>query len=216
MPNVDIGFRPPASDENKGLLGRLWDEVWRWFAPGWKDEKSDIIVRGTGANDPVWSQIGATDFYGYAMVGTGVTLKQFWSNVHINHDYRIGTPIYLHIHWIPETNGTGNVKWNISVALAKGHNQQAFNFSAPYIFSIIQAAPGILHQHMIAEINDTNAKTLFDSGRIEPDTVLHCRVWRDPADADDTYGAIAYVDFFDAHYQVSRFATKNKAPNFYT
>jgi tripartite-type tricarboxylate transporter receptor subunit TctC len=70
-------------------------------------------------------------------------------------------------------------------------------------------------QHMIAEMSDADAKQLLDTGILEPDTVLHCLVVRDPGAGTDTYGAIAFVDYADAHYQVSRFATKNRAPNFY-
>ena len=211
---IDIGFRPPAFAENDGIVGRLWGEVWRWFAPGWKDEKSDIIVRGSGPADPAWTQIGATDFWAYAMLGTGPQTKQFWTNIHINHDYRIGTPVYIHVHWIPETAAAGNVIWTLKVAGAKGHNQAAFNFATPLTFTITQAAPGIQYQHMIAEMSDIDAKALLDTGILEPDTVLHCRVSRTPG-GSDTYGAIAFVDYCDAHYQVSRFATKNRAPNFY-
>lgn len=208
---AEIGFRPPAGDENTGILGRLWAEVWRWFAPGWRDEKSDIMIREQGTRDPAWTQIGATGFWAWAMLGTGVQEKEFWTNIHINHDYRIGSPVYIHVHWIPETAATGDVVWVFQIAAAKGHNQQAFNFAAPNTFTVTQAAPGVQYQHMIAEISDTDAAALLATGRIEPDSVLHVKVTRNPVGAD-TYGAIAFVDYCDAHYQVSRFATKNRTP----
>jgi hypothetical protein len=216
---AESGFLPPVGDENKGLLGRLWANVWQWFAPGWKDEKADIIVRAAGANDPVWTQIGATDFWAYLMPGNnGGAQTWFWTFIHINHDYRIGSPVYVHVHWLPGDTNSGNVQFNLSIAAAKGHNQQAFNFASPSTFTLTQAAPGVQYQHMIAEMTDADAATLLATQRIEPDSVLCVRVARNPGAAGDTYGAAGlttgqvFVNFCDAHYQVSRFATKNRTP----
>jgi len=216
---AESGFLPPIGAENNGLLGRLWQNIWQWYAPGWRDEKSQIIIRGAGAADPVWTRIGATDFWCYLFPGhDGAALKEWHSFIHIDHMYRIGTPIYLHVHYIPLTaSPSGNVKWLMSVAAAKGHQQQTFNFSAPLTMNVVQAVT-TQYQHMIAEISDADAKSITDSLRIEPDSVIAVRVWRNPADSQDTYGAAGAgtgdvgVLFFDAHYQVSRMATKNRTP----
>ena len=53
------------------------------------------------------------------------------------------------------------------------------------------------------------------STNIEPDSVIHMRVFRDAANAADTYTGAVWCWQADLHYQVQQAATKNKAPNFY-
>jgi hypothetical protein len=200
---IDLSGNGPAPDSSINTVDST-------FA-GWRDQLGEINVRGSGANDPAWSQIGATAFWAFTFPGSGA-LRQFWHSTHIQHDYDPGTKIYPHIHWYPATTGTGNVVWNVSWTAAKGHNQGAMNFAAPTTFQMIQAAPAIQYQHMITECSDAQAISVTGN---EPDTVIKMRIWRDPNDALDTYTGDVYVDFFDVHYQTDRFATPNKAPNFY-
>jgi hypothetical protein len=188
------------------------DMIYPHRQPGWRDQLGEIVTRGSGASDPAWTQIGATDFYAYLFAGTGVQIKQFWHFSHIQHDFMVGSKVYPHIHWIPGTSGAGNVVWNVSWTAARGHGRDAFSFATPTTFQMIQAAPGVAYKHMIAEASDAQAVSI--SG-MEPDTVICWRVWRDPADAGDTYAADVFSNFFDIHYQVDRVSTINKAPNFY-
>ncbi len=184
----------------------------------WADLLSDIIIRGTGTAAPPYSQIGATGFYAYEFTGTGVQLKEGFGSYHIGHDYVPGTDIHWHIHWCPADANAGNVKWLVSMAYAKGHNQAAFNFASPITTSVTTAAPGTQYQHMISElvISQSGAGSLFDNSIFEPDGILKVRFYRDPADGADTYGSSVFVDFCDCHYQSTGIGTKNKAPNFYT
>jgi hypothetical protein len=175
---------------------------------GWKDLLTNITVRGTGLSAPVFSQIGATDFYAYLFPGTGVQIKEFRINFHIPHDYMPGTAVYIHVHWFPSTADTGNVAWNISYTIAKGFNQAAFNFASPTTVEVIQAAPGVQYQHMIAEMSDAQA---IPGSLIETDSIIACRIWRDPADADDTYAADAFANFVDLHYRTDGLETTDKA-----
>jgi hypothetical protein len=188
------------------------DLVFPHRVTGWRDQLGEINVRGTGSSDPAYSQVGATNFYAFLFPGTGVQLKQFWHQSHIQHDFKLGSKVYPHVHWIPATSGTGNVVWNVSWTAAKGHGQGAFDFANPTTFQIIQAAPGVAYQHMIAEASEAQAVSI--SG-MEPDTVICWRVWRDPADAGDTYAADVFSNFFDIHYEVDRVATVGRSPNFY-
>jgi len=188
------------------------DLIFAHRQPGRRDQLGEINVRGTGSSDPAYSQIGATNFYAFLFPGTGVQIKQFWHQSHIQHDFRPGSKVYPHIHWIPSTSGSGNVVWNLSWTAARGHNQGAFGFANPTTFKITQAAPGVAYQHMIAEASEAQAVSITG---MEPDTVICWRVWRDPADVGDTYDADVFSNFFDIHYDVDRFSTINKAPNFY-
>jgi hypothetical protein len=225
MPDRTFLERPPNDPKIEGISWMNWfKELHRKHEGGWKDEKSDVIVRGNGANDPTWTNI-AGDHYAYAFPD-GATPKQFWTNQHINHDWSFGTPWYVHLHWLPSNTNTGVCVWQLKVAAAKGHSQQAYNFAAPRTYYLAQAGSGTTHMHQIVEMNDTQATDLLNTGWLEVDTVLMIHIQRAPgflggtdsagivAPADN-YAGTAYATFADAHYQASRFATYNKAPDFY-
>lgn len=180
---------------------------------GWADLIGDISIKGTGTATPAYEQIGATGFYSYAFVGTGAQLKEAFCNYHVLHDIKANGDWYIHTHWFPTDTGTGNVKWNFSVAYAKGYNRGNFNFASPTTVSVITAAPAVQYQHVISEVKfATNGGTggILDSSTIETDGVFKVRIWRDPTDTDDTYGSTAYLVLSDIHYQKDHISTTNR------
>ena len=63
---------------------------------------------------------------------------------------------------------------------------------------------------MIAEIS-----TGILSSAAEVDGLLLVRIFRDATHANDTSPANVFAFTCDVHYQADRFATLNRAPNFY-
>lgn len=180
---------------------------------GWKDVTSQIIVRGTGANDPTWELItGSTNMFAYSFAAA--TMNQFWICFHINHDYALGTKVYPHVHWLnaAASPNTGNVRWGFEYVAAKGHNQAAFPLTATTTVYKTQACPATRYQHMIAEVDLADA---IPSTSLEVDSLIYMRIFRDAADGADTCTDKVYVLTADCHYQANTFATKNKAPDFY-
>lgn len=178
--------------------------------PGWKDEKSNILVRGVGVNDPTWKNIGG-NFWGYAF--DPGTMNQCWIFTHIDHNYCPGTSVYPHIHWVPKLTNSGTVRWGFEWAVAKGHNQEDFNFASSTTFYVEQAASNAsLYRHYIGEASDGNA---IPGTSLEPDSVIALRIFRDATHVNDTYTGDAFAFFADVHYKVRGVSTKNKAPNFY-
>jgi hypothetical protein len=184
----------------------------------WADLLSEITIRGSSVAAPAYSQIGFTTYYAYEFLGTGTQIKEGFANYHLGHDYVPGTDIHWHIHWCPADANAGNVKWLVSMAYAKGHNQAVFNLATPITASVTTATPGTQYKHMISElvISQSGAGPLFNNSVFEPDGIIKIRFYRDPADVADTYGSSAFVEFADCHYQSTGIGTKNKAPNFYT
>lgn len=175
---------------------------------GWRDITSDIVVRGTGANDPAWvAYTGLTEIYAYRFSAS--TMMQAWFSFHVPHDYVPGTDVYLHVHWsnAAATPNTGNVIWGFDYTYAAGHNQAAFGAASNT--TVTQASSATRYQHMIAE---TGAITL--SG-LEADALILVRVYRDAADGGDTCTDAVFLHTADIHYQSTNLATKNKAPTFY-
>lgn len=169
---------------------------------GWRDITSDINVKGTGSNNPVWATV-RNGISAYTFSAT--VMQEAWVNFHINHDYAPGTPVYLHVHWVNPGTNTGTVRWGFEYSYAKGHGQEAFPASQTVY---VEQAPS-QYTHMIAEISTGILDTV-----LETDGIIMVRVFRDAAHANDTCTDAVALIMSDVHYQASKWATKNKAPNF--
>lgn len=169
----------------------------------WHDITSEVKARGVGINDPTWAQINATSFWAYDFSVD----DQVWMSFHIPHDYKKGTDIYLHSHWIPDGTNANSVKWQFDYAYAHGHNQTAFDFAGTTI-TAEQTVGGTQYQHYVTE---TAAITIAD---MEPDGIIEVRVARITNGATDNTDGI-FLLTADVHYQSISIGTVNRAPDFY-
>ena len=195
-------FTGPVSIDTLKLSGEADISVANSF--GWRDITMDVSVKGNGANNPSWSTI-RSGLSGYEFGAN--TMRECWISLHINHDYAPGTPIFIHVHWCNSGTSLGDVVWGFEYSIAKGHQQEAFPASSTILKTQTVAGQ---YFHNIAEIS-----TGITSASLEPDTLILVRVFRDAPNVLDTCTDPVHLLCVDAHYQASRFATKNKAPNFY-
>lgn len=174
---------------------------------GWRDITSEINVRDSKSSSPVWEQLGnLTDIYAYNFSIS----KEGWSTFHIDHDYKPGGEIYIHIHWTTNGTDTRSVKWQIDYTVAKGHNQSVGGtFTNPTTVFLEQNSSGTAYRHMITEmpssINVSNA---------EVDSIILVHIKRVSNGISDNTDKV-YGLTVDCHYQCDRFSTPNKSPNFY-
>lgn len=182
--------------------------------PGWRDILGNFSnARVTGPNQPTWTMVvndGASSSGVYAFAFAPTILNELWTSFHINHDYAIGTPFFPHVHWLPDSTNIGVVRWGVEFSAAQGHGQAAFP-NTTTIF-IEQSAPGIINQHMLAEIGEPGVTV----PNAEPDMLILARIFRDAAHANDTFTGNAIGLNLDAHFKVDRDSTLNKSPDFYT
>ena len=136
---------------------------------GWRDITGSIELRGVAATDPVWTQIGATNFYAYAFGLDDIV----WMNFHIPHDIVPNGLVYFHTHWFTDGTDTASVKWQFDYTYAKGFNQAAFDFASPTTVTAEQAGPGVQYQHMVTE---TVGQQI--AGLTEPDGIIQLRLSR--------------------------------------
>ena len=188
-------------------LGKTMDVYVGDLVVGWKDLLGQIQLRGK-TTDPTWTQIGTSPFWGFK---TAIGNK-IWLFFHINHDYKPGGDILLHVHWTSAgTDTTNAVAFRFDYTVAKGHNQASggtFNIGSPTTVTIAQAS-GAQYRHMVTEM-----ETTIDVTNAEPDSVIWVQVERVTNGATDNTDDI-YLLLVDCHYQMSRFATPQKAPDFY-
>jgi len=187
----------------KGIKLGSYSEATPLF--GWRDITSEINVRGVGATDPTWSQIGSGPFFAYDFAVNDVC----WMSFHIPHDIVPNSTINLHAHWLSDGTETNSVKWEFIYAYAKGFDQAAFDMAAGTTVTAEEAASGTAFQHMVTE---TTSQTI--SGLDEPDGIVYTRIRRITNGATDNTDSI-FLLTSDIHYQSTNIATRQKSPNFY-
>ena len=205
-------LEPPPST-TPGVKGSLFNWIWiKWFsnlfnwlkAVEWHDITSEVTVRGVGASNPTWSQVGSSVIYAYKFsVG-----DECWMNFHIPHDYKKSTDIYMHCHWLPDGTNTQPVKWQFEYAYAHGHDQSAFPIASLTTTDATQTVGGTQYQHYITE---SAAQTITG---MEPDGIIAIRITRITNGATNNTDGI-FLLTSDIHYQSTNRGTLNRSPDFY-
>jgi hypothetical protein len=153
---------------------------------------SGLSVKGRGATQPTFKE-WKDGYEGYAYAGTGASINEGWFNLHILHDIKAGTFPTFHVHHShANASPTGNIKWNLEVMYARGYGVEAYG--SPLSLSTVQTA-GIQYAEMIT--SDDDMALNFTP---ETDSILKCRIWRDPTDVADTFEDDVWLDQIDMHY----------------
>ena len=206
MPATRRQFIGDLSTPNKFTRNVELTGTWRYNVTGWDDITADLSAgKAVGANAPTWATfrdgISAYEF-------SAGTMNELWITFHIKHDYSEGSLVYPHIHWAPNTTSTGTVRWGMEYTVAKGHDQEAFPASTTiYLESTI--ASNKQYQHIVTEATDAQA---FDA--FEADTLILMRIFRDAANAADTFPDTVFAFTADIHFQADKDVTPNKSPPF--
>jgi len=188
---------------------------------GWRDLIMPFTASEKGAlNAPDFAKAfddgsGSTGLWGYHFDKS--TVEELFMVFHLDHDYKVGTAFYPHVHWCPTNTDTGTVRWGMEWAYATRNDDtySVFGNGTPaqttYTY-LEQAAGGTAYAHQVIEVADPGV-TITGA---EPDTLFWVRIFRDASHANDTYNNDAIGLSLDAHYQIDRYATLNRAPDFYT
>lgn len=169
--------------------------MWMSLA-GYEGVYSDYLTGGNavgkGGNAPDFAELRDGLFLN-AFAGDGPTTEQAFFTVHMLHDIHPTEYPTFHIHWthniaIP----SGNVKWQIDYSYAKGYENGIF--VAPTTLSTVNAA-GAQYAHHITADDDMQM-----TAEMEPDSMIIARIYRDPTDAEDTFGFDAFLVGVDMHY----------------
>lgn len=188
------------------LDGNFTDLNTRTIVGGWRDLVMGIDVKPAGIVPTLQNFRDGIYLWGF----DPDTNQEAYAQGHIDHDYQLGSALYPHVHFAVNVTNTGTVRWGIEYTLAKGHQQMAFG--PTNTLYVEMAITGTQYMHYIAEVNLAN---VIPGTNIEPDTMILFRFFRDASHVNDTFPGTAYFLTADIHYQVDRYATVNKAPNFY-
>ena len=180
----------------------------QYIIKGWEDLTADLASgKVAGANVPTWANYrDGINAYSFSASAT----NEVWITFHIKHDYAVGSKVYIHVHWSPNTTSTGTVRWGIEYTAQKGHDQGAFPASTT-VYLEETLSSNKQYQHFITEMTDAQAF----STNLETDALILCRVFRDGSHANDDFPDAVFGLTADIHYQVDKQVTPNKAPPFF-
>jgi len=171
--------------ENDGTLKFVGDAV------VFNDINMSGQALGPGATPPAVVNIAGSTIRAYAFIGTGGTQDELHGSCEILHDYLEGSDIVPHVHWSPTTAGAGDVKWQLSyIWINRGGTA-----GASTVISVVTAAGGT------AWVGHISSFPAISGAGMEIGSRFMYRIFRDPADAADTYGADAVLYDIGIHYQ---------------
>ncbi len=157
---------------------------------------------GKGATPPDLANL-RDDLYLNAFAGTGGTTEEGFFTLHIRHGIKAGSTPTFHVHWTHnQADPSGNVKWHIDYSAAKGYGVSTY--SAATTITTTQTAAAQYTHH----ITDDDDMPITPITEIEPDSVLVCRIYRDPA--ADTFEADAFLIHIDMHYERDKRGTPER------
>lgn len=124
----------------------------------------------------------------------GVTqVEELFYHVDLQCDYIAGTDIIPHVYWMPSTTGSGDVLWQWDYQWV----EVGGTFAAPTNAPCTAVAAG-----GTAWVDKRSEATVSGTGRTYNSRLL-LRLFRDPANAGDTYGADAVLSSVGVHYSAN-------------
>jgi len=153
----------------------------------WKDENFDIASLRTTAGVPDLIALDGTAIQVPAFDG-GTKVESIQGVKELNHDYKEGTPLRFHIHWMPTTADAGTVAWYLTYYIHSG------GVKITGTLPLVATASGIAWKE---QRNDFASLDLGALGKIG--TQIHFLLYRDPT--TDTYASDGAVATFGYHYQ---------------
>lgn len=163
----------------------------------YNDINMSVNVLNPGATAPGTWTIPGTALVIRAFTGTAAEQSAHGS-LEILHDYKEGTDIVPHLHWCPTTTGAGNVKWQLEYSWLNGGSTVTTSVTT----SVTVAAPGVIGQEQ-----RTSFPAISGVGKTIGSRFVF-RLFRNPADAADTYGADAGAFDIGIHYEIDTIGSR--------
>lgn len=189
--DVDAGDYTQIDDEGLFLFGD---------ARQWVDFNFGVGALGRGASAPDLINLGGTNIEVLGFNGINTT-EEVSVLLEMDHMWAQGTAIYPHVHWMASTAAAGNVKWQIEYVVVEMIDG---DLPAATTIAIVQAAPGVAWRTAFQEFAPI-VMTGFTMG-----SQVVARLFRDPTDGQDTYGADAALLSFGFHVLVNSLGSRER------
>jgi len=203
------------------LLKAIKPYVIKWAQEheAWDDLRVEPVARTTGANAPTFEKYyddaagTSRGVYLYSFDdAAGGSEKEVFFSMQMPHNWKEGTEVNLHVHWVGAVSDTDAVpRWGLEYAWK--------DIGETYGNTVIVYANAVNHTAAGTDVSITAGKHYLS--KFDPITpgadadgvssVLIGRLFRDCANAADTYNAVGAkcgLLYIDAHYIVDGFGSR--------
>lgn len=183
-----------------GFLGAsthtiTWDGTKDIFSPTYLDDNASAVSLGTTAGSaPDLVAVNNSVIETRCFDGSG-TMEQVWWSKELNHNWKEGTAISPHVHWLPSESSTGSVVWNLDYYITKDNGTVLTSSS-------VQVSTTATFGTAMAWESTTTVFSNITLTNNKIGTQIYFRLWRDGDDSGDTYEHDACVATMGYHYQV--------------
>jgi hypothetical protein len=162
------------------------------FKTVYKDQFVDGMSLKGGAADPPTFALFAGGIWSSKFVDAATNASH--GTIELQHDYKDGTDLEVHLHWSPTTTHTGNCRWGFEYCKS---NMNAV-FSATTEVVAHQAGSGSVGMHQYLTLATISGVGLTKGA------VIVFRVYRGGANATDTFVGDAFLHRVAVHYAVDK------------
>ena len=143
---------------------------------------------------------GNTIAYSFASNATNETFV----NWDVPFNWAEGTDLYAAIHWSPgSSTSTGNVRWGLEFTTAAVNGTFG---DTTTIYVVGSAATSSAWKHI------QSVSATYDGDTVDPNQRFLIRLFRDGADAADTFPDSVFLLGIDFYYQTDKFGTPTYTP----
>lgn len=165
----------------------------------WKDIDIDLSAQTSGGSVPALIAVNSDPYIqARAFAGTGATVEQLGGSKELIHEMVFGEDIIPHVHWAPTTAAAGDVKWQLRTMLVN----RGGVYTGGATTSVTTPSPGVAWQGLRSDFPPISTVGLQAGARVM------FTLFRDPADAADTYGAAVIAPNFGVHVPVDMLGTR--------
>jgi len=172
----------------------------------WDDLRVPLSEPSTGTVKPEWAR------FPYGVSGSAPFINWFKASgidemyflVQLPHNWKEGSDIEPHIHWVPSVNGeTGPTvpRWGLQYSwISLGVTHSAY--TTIYGSTIVPSEVLVASRHYLTDLG-----TIAGSGQ-KISSMLICRIFRDGDNGADTFAGLAGALEVDFHYQLDTFGSR--------
>ena len=187
---LDDGFKGEAKMGKEALWEDFRFPALTMKRRGISDPSFMVYVQDSAGTSPgVWSEAFSAS-----------ALNELSFDVQLPHGWVEGSEIRPHIHWGPASAAAGNVVWGLEYSWAN------VNAKFPYTTTIKTVAPAA----GVFPYNGMVSLPPIDGTGMTISSILKCRIYRDGAATDDTYGGLAHLHEVDFHIQVNSLGSREE------
>lgn len=167
----------------------------------WKNMEPNEYFASGGSHDPElinFPVIPGMLVYGF---GNNNAMHEMFCTFEIPHEYKAGTDLRPHVHWVSDTSGTGNVLWQITYSI--GDDDLAFTEATTISAVCPVKAPNLYNSCEFSPV----ISGVISGYRVQPGAIIAARLFRDSAASGDTYEGVAKLLTLGVHYQTDKLGT---------